>query len=81
MVLSKMKEISEAKLGKEVKKAVGMYVSACYLPNCASRMFSTASQPTSMIHNSWQPKMLGLSLVLTSSVSSTNPPRLPSLTV
>lgn len=78
MVLSKMKEISEAKLGKTVKKAVvtcGSRVYIWFIHLTVLKVF----QPTSMILNVLPLKMLGLLLVLMFSVLSTNLPLLLSL--
>lgn len=82
MVLIKMKEISEAKLGKTVKKAVVTFVSLFY--SSAARInYSDLSAflPTSTTPSVSPQKMLVPSLVLMFFVSSMSllPP--PSLTV
>jgi hypothetical protein len=83
MVLTKMKEISEAKLGKTVKKAVVTFVffsSSVPLPHIYYPDL-IASLPTSTTLSVLQQKMLVLSLALMFSVSSTNlqPPPLPTV--
>ena len=69
MVLSKMKEISEAKLGKTVKKAVVTFVSLTLAWKSDSDL-PPVFLPTLTIHNVLLPKMLEPLQVLTFSVSS-----------
>ena len=82
MVLSKMKEISEAKLGKTVKKAV---VTSVYLPFFVPRrslIFQLLVYLlTSTILSVWLPKTPVPLLVSRFCASSTNPPLLPLPTV
>ena len=63
MVLTKMKEISEAKLGKTVKKAVVTLVPHFSSNEVPILTFLEVSPRTSTTRNVWPQKMPALSLV------------------
>lgn len=73
MVLAKMKEISEAKLGKTVAKAVVTCDIILYFLDRVLIYNLPAFQLISTTHNVWQQKMLELLLDSRFSVSSMSP--------